>query len=65
MGEMCCVQEYGCCVRSRFVVQWDVPVVGHQAKMREKVNLRFLARLGIPIAKGGSGEETSKDRMQN
>lgn len=25
----------------------------------------FLARLGIPIAQGGSGEEVSKDRMQN
>jgi len=25
----------------------------------------FLARLGIPIAKGGSGGETSKDCMQN
>lgn len=25
----------------------------------------FLARLSIPIAKGGLGEEISKDRMQN
>jgi len=25
----------------------------------------FLAWLGLPIAKGGSGEETSKDRTQN
>lgn len=25
----------------------------------------FLAELGIPIAKGGSGEEVSEDRMRN
>lgn len=30
-------REYGCSVRSRFVIQWDVPALGQQAKVSKQV----------------------------
>ncbi|KAF2982940.1 hypothetical protein EK904_005875 [Melospiza melodia maxima] len=46
--------QYGCCVRSRFVVQGDVPAMGHQAKLLAEVAPGSGSQLSAVLGSSGS-----------